>query len=106
MSHEKLPIKMLNDRLLVKMTREDGERRTSAGILIPATANETRRLVWAQVVAVGPTVRHVEEDDRVLFSPESGHEVEIRGEEYLILRERDVHAVASVRGEGQTGLYL
>ena len=59
-----------------------------------------------QVVAVGPTVRNVEEDDRVLFAPDSGYEVEIRGDEYLILRERDVHAVASTRSEGQTGLYL
>ena len=33
-------------------------------------------------------------------------EVDIRGEEYLILRERDVHAVASARAEGQSGLYL
>jgi chaperonin GroES len=102
----KQSIRMTTDRILVRPSDEIGERKSRAGILIPATANENRRLVWAQVVAVGPTVRHVEEDDRVLFSPESGHEVEIRGDEYLILRERDVHAVASTRGEGQTGLYL
>jgi chaperonin GroES len=48
----------------------------------------------------------VEPTDLVLFSPESGYEVEIRGEDYLILRERDIHAVASERSEGQTGLYL
>jgi chaperonin GroES len=42
----------------------------------------------------------------VLFAPDAGYEVEIRAEEYLILRERDVHAVASTRTEGQTGLYL
>ncbi len=41
-----------------------------------------------------------------MFAPDSGYEVEIRGEEYLILRERDVHAVASLKTEGQTGLYL
>ncbi|HEY0397639.1 MAG TPA: co-chaperone GroES, partial [Acidimicrobiia bacterium] len=52
------------------------------------------------------TVRNVEPNDRVLFSPESGYEVEIRGDEYLILRERDIHAVASERSEGATGLYL
>ena len=33
----------------------------------------------------------------MLFAPDAGYEVEIRGEEYLILRERDVHAVASTR---------
>jgi chaperonin GroES len=57
-------------------------------------------------MALGPTVRNVEPSDLVLFSPESGYEVEIRGEDYLILRERDIHAVASERSEGQTGLYL
>jgi chaperonin GroES len=99
-------IRMTADRILVLPSAEHGERRSRAGILIPATANVNRRLVWAEVVAVGPTVRTVEESDRVLFPPDSGFEVEIRGEEYLILRERDVHAVASSRVEGQTGLYL
>ena len=37
---------------------------------------------------------------------DAGYEVEIRGDEYLILREREVHAVASTHAEGQTGLYL
>jgi chaperonin GroES len=99
-------IRMTADRILVKPSDEVGERKSRAGILIPATANVNRRLVWAEVVAVGPTVRNVEEADRVLFAPDSGYEVEIRGDEYLILRERDVHAVASARSEGQTGLYM
>jgi chaperonin GroES len=99
-------IRMLADRLLVVPSAEIGERKSRAGILIPATANQDRRLSWAEVVAVGPTVRNVEEADLVLFAPDAGFEVEIRGDEYLILRERDVHAVASSRTEGQTGLYL
>jgi chaperonin GroES len=102
----KQSIRMTADRLLVAPSREHGERKSRSGILIPATANVERRLVWAEVVAVGPTVRNVEESDRVLFAPDTGFEVEIRGEEYLILRERDVHAVASERVESQTGLYL
>jgi len=80
--------------------------KSRAGILIPATADVSRRLVWAEVIAVGPTVRSVEQGDAVLFSPESGFEVEIHGDEYLILRERDVHAVASPRSDGGSGLYL
>ena len=102
----KASIRMTADRLLVSPSSEHGERTSRAGILIPATAAMNRRLVWADVVAVGPTVRSIEQDDRVLFSPDSGFEVEIRGDEYLILRERDVHAVASTRGDSQTGLYL
>ena len=99
-------IRMTADRLLVKPSDELGERKSRAGILIPATANLDRRLVWAEVVSVGPTVRNVEEADRVLFAPDAGYEVEIRGDEYLILRERDVHAVASARTDGHSGLYL
>jgi chaperonin GroES len=103
---EKHSIRMTADRLLVLPSQEAGDRKSRGGILIPATAAQNRRLVWAEVVAVGPTVRNVEEHDRVLFSPDAGYEVEIRGEEYLILRERDIHAVASSREDGQTGLYL
>ena len=102
----KQSIRMTADRILVSPSDEIGERKSRSGILIPATANVDRRLAWAAVVAVGPTVRNVEGGDRVLFAPDSGYEVEIRGDEYLILRERDVHAVASERNEGQTGLYL
>ena len=97
---------MLSDRLLVQIPQSEGERRSRAGILIPATAQVSKRLVWAEVMAVGPHVRSIEEGDRVLFSPEDRYEVEVKGEDYLILRERDIHAVASERNEGETGLYL
>src|ERR1700755_2469724 len=97
--NEKQSIRMIADRLLVVPSKEAGERKSRAGILIPATADVSRRLVWAEVLAAGPTVRTIEAGDSVLFSPESGFEVEIRGDDYLILRERDVHAVASPRAE-------
>jgi chaperonin GroES len=104
---QKLPIQMLNDRVLVHLGGPEGERRSTGGILIPATAQMGKRLVWAEVVAVGPNVRSMEQGDQVLFSPEDRYEVEVRGEDYIILRERDVHAVASQRlSEGSTGLYL
>ena len=44
--------------------------------------------------------------DKVLFSPDERYEVEVQGEDYLILRERDIHAVASERIVNETGLYL
>ncbi|HEX2117784.1 MAG TPA: co-chaperone GroES [Acidimicrobiales bacterium] len=102
----KQPITMLNDRLLVQIPQVEGERASRGGILIPATAQVSKRLAWAEVVAIGPHVRNVEIGDRVLFNPEDRYEVEVRGEDYLILRERDIHAVASERIEGGTGLYL
>ncbi|MEY2740882.1 MAG: GroES family chaperonin [Ilumatobacteraceae bacterium] len=103
---EKLPIKMLSDRLLVRIPSADGERRSTGGILIPATAQVSKRLVWAEVVALGPTVRTVETGDNVLFSPEDRYEVEVGGSDYIMLRERDIHAVAASRIEASTGLYL
>ncbi|MDQ1425772.1 MAG: chaperonin GroES [Acidimicrobiaceae bacterium] len=106
MSDEKLPIKMLNDRLLVKLPREDGERRSTGGILIPATAQISKRLAWGEVVGAGQNVRTIQLGDRVLFSPDDRYEVEVGGEDYLILRERDIHAVAASRIESSTGLYL
>lgn len=103
---DRLPIKMLHDRVLVRISPEEGERRSSGGILIPATAQVSKRLVWAEVLGIGNHVRSVQLGDRVLFSPDDRHEVEISGEDYLLLRERDIHAVAARRIEENTGLYL
>ncbi|HMC71617.1 MAG TPA: co-chaperone GroES [Mycobacteriales bacterium] len=105
---DKQPIRMLNDRVLVHIPAAEGERRSRAGILIPATAQMSKRLTWAEVVATGPNVRLIEIGDQVLFNPEDRFEVEVRNEEYLILRERDIHAVAASRlGDATgTGLYL
>ncbi len=104
---DKLPIRMLHDRILVSLDKDVGERRSSAGIVIPATAAVGRRLSWARVCAVGQHVRSVQPGDRVLFDPEDKAEVEVRGDDFVLLRERDLHAMASERIEdGQTGLYL
>ncbi|MER6450887.1 chaperonin [Streptomyces venezuelae] len=108
-THDKLPIRMLHDRVLVKSDSPEGERRSGGGILIPATAAVGKRLAWAEVVAVGQNVRTVEPGDRVLYDPEDRAEVEVRGATYVLMRERDLHAVAAERLEGSedsTGLYL
>ena len=98
---------MLHDRVLVDVEGEAGERRSGGGIVIPATASVGKRLSWGAVVATGPSVRQVEVGDRVLLDPEERSAVEIGGRDYLLLRERDLHAVAATRvAEGNTGLYL
>ncbi|CAN5377968.1 co-chaperone GroES [soil metagenome] len=102
----KLPIKMLHDRLLISLSKEAGERRSSGGIVIPATAEVAKRLVWGEVIGVGNHVRQIKLGDQVLFSPDDQHEVEVRGEALIILRERDAHAIAAERIEESTGLYL
>lgn len=104
---DRLPVKMMHDRVLIAVDDADGDRRSTGGILIPATAQLGKRLNWGRVKGVGPAVRHVENGDHVLFNDEDSLQAEVAGETYTILRERDVHAVAAQRiEEGSTGLYL
>jgi chaperonin GroES len=105
---DKLPIQMLHDRILVVIDVDAGERRSTAGIVIPATAKMGKRLAWAEVVAIGANVRTVQLGDRVLFDPEDRAEIELHGTMYVLLRERDLHAIASERLDetAAPGLYL
>ena len=99
-------IRLTADRILVHVP-DDRERRSRAGLLIPATAAAApRRCVWSEVILVGPDVRNVKAGDRVLFLPQVGLEVDLEGEDYLLLRERDVQAVASERTDAHAGQYL
>ena len=101
----KLEIQMLHDRVMVR-PEVRGERRSSAGIVIPATAEVAKRLVWGEVFGVGNHVRTVKVGDRVLFARDDQYEVDVQGATYLVLRERELHAVATERTEHGTGLYL
>jgi chaperonin GroES len=104
-------VKLTGDRLVVRVP-ENGERRSAGGLLIPATAAPApRRLAWADVRLIGPDVRVAKQGDRVLFLPSSGLEVELAGEEMILLRERDVQAVSSppaggTRSDRTPGQYL
>jgi chaperonin GroES len=102
-------VRLTGDRLVVR-TPDNGERKSSGGLLIPATAVPApKRLMWADVALVGPDVRVAKLGDRVLFLPQSGLEVELEGEEVLLLRERDIQAVQSPSSSGKDhppGQYL
>ena len=88
-------VRLTGDRLVVRPPG-DGERTTNSGLLIPATAAPApKRLTWGDVALAGPDVRVAKVGDRVLFLPQSGLEVELDGEELVLLRERDVQAVSS-----------
>jgi chaperonin GroES len=101
-----LAVSITGDRVLVAPPA-DAERRSKGGILIPATAQSVdRKGIWGETIGVGPHVRNIATGDEVLYLPEDAIEVDIRGDTYLIVRERDIHAVASPRREGATGLYL
>ena len=99
-------IRLTADRILVRVP-DDNERQTKGGLVIPATAtSHNKRCVWSEVVLVGPDVRNVKTADNVLFIPQTGLEVDVNGEVYLMLRERDVQAIASTRTDPQSGQYL
>jgi chaperonin GroES len=101
-------VRLTGDRIVVEHP-DDGERKTRAGLLIPATAMPApKRCVWGDVTLVGPDVRAVKPGDRILYLPQAGLEVELNGHDCLLLRERDVQAVSSpVDGKDrQPGQYL
>ena len=104
-------VRLTGDRLVVQLP-ENGERTSASGLLIPATAAPApKRLAWADVKLVGPDVRVASQGDRVLFLPSSGLEVELDGQELVLLRERDVQAVSSppasdARAKRAPGQYL
>ena len=100
-------LRLTGDRLIVR-TPGNGERKSAGGLLIPATAIPApRRLQWGDVTLVGPDVRVAKRGDQVLFLPQSGLEVELDGEDLVLLRERDVQAVQSPPTEDRPpGQYL
>jgi chaperonin GroES len=101
-------VRLTADRIVVRHP-DAGERTSRGGLLIPATAVPApKRCVWSDVILVGPDVRSVKTGDRVLFLPQAGLELELDGDEYLLLRERDVQAVAAApeAGDRPPGQYL
>jgi len=93
-----MKMRPLHDRLLVK--RIEGEAKSKGGIIIPDTAKEKPQ--EAKVIAVGSgrvtdegklIALEVKKGDRVLFGKYSGSEVQIEGEEQLIIREEDHIAI-------------
>ena len=93
-----MKIRPLQDRILVK--RIDEEEKTKGGIIIPDSAKEKPQ--EGKVVAVGNgkigedgkiQPLDVKKGDKLLFSKYAGTEVNLEGEEHLIIREDDVLGV-------------
>ena len=93
-----MKVRPLHDRILVKRIEE--EEKTKGGLIIPDTAKEKPQ--EGKVIAVGKG--RVSEDgkllpldvhkgDRVLFTKYAGNEIEVGGDEHLIIREDDVLGV-------------
>ena len=88
----------LHDRVMLR--RVEADTKTKGGIIIPDTATE--KPMEGEVVAVGSGLRDeggkvipldVKAGDRVLFSKWSGTEINMDGEEYLVMKESDIMGV-------------
>lgn len=93
-----MKIRPLHDRVIVKRLEE--KEKTKGGIIIPDTARE--KPMEGKVIAVGPgkvlesgtkVSMNVKKGDRILFGKYAGSEIEIEGEEHLIMREDDILAI-------------
>jgi chaperonin GroES len=93
-----MKIRPLHDRVIVKRIEE--EETTKGGIIIPDTAKE--KPVEGKVVAVGAgkiletgkkQPLAVKKGDRILFGKYAGTDINIEGEEHLIMREEDIIAI-------------
>ena len=95
-----MKIRPLHDRVIVK--REDEERKSPGGIVIPDTAAE--KPIRGKIMAVGKgkilengSVRPLDlkVGDKILFGKYSGTEVKVDGDELLVMREEDIMAVVA-----------
>jgi len=89
----KMKVKPLADRVLVEPAA--AETKTSGGIIIPDTAKE--KPMRGKIIAVGngkpDEPMTVKAGDTVLYGKYAGTEINIDGEEYLIMRESDIYAI-------------
>ncbi len=93
-----MTLKPLGDKVVVEVI--DEPTTTASGIVLPDTAKEKSQR--GKVVAVGSgklldngerVELEVKEGDTVVFAKYGGTEIDLDGKEYMILSERDIHAV-------------
>ena len=92
---KKLNITPLHDRVIIQPA--PAEQKTAGGIIIPDTAKEKPQR--GVVVAAGPGKKDepvtVKVGDTVLYGKYAGTELQIEGQDYLIMRESDVVAIVT-----------
>lgn len=88
----------LGDRVVLK--RVEAEEKTSGGIILPDSAKEKPREGTIVAVGAGRQLKSgeraplsVKVKDRVLFSSYAGTEVNVDGEEFIVLSEDEILAV-------------
>ena len=91
-------LKPLADRVVLKMTK--AEETTKSGIILTESSKEKPQI--AEVVAVGPggnvegkeIEMHVKVGDKVVVSKYAGTEIKYEGEDYIIVKQNDILAIA------------
>lgn len=83
------PIKPLLDRVLA--VREETQTKTASGLFLPEGVKE--KPVMAKVLAVGPDVKGLKVNDRIVYKEYTTTDLKVDGVEYLIVKEEDVLAV-------------
>lgn len=93
-----MKLKPLGDKVVVEVIEEP--QTTASGIVLPDSAKEKSQR--GKVVAVGSgkllddgtrVALEVKVDDTVVFAKYGGTEIDLEGKDYMILSERDIHAV-------------
>ncbi|MDO4671135.1 MAG: co-chaperone GroES [Aerococcus sp.] len=87
-------LKPLNERVIVQV-KEEQEETTASGLVLPTAAKEKPQI--GEVIAVSDATDdftpQVKKGDHVLFEKYAGSEVTFEGEDYLIMKEKDIVAV-------------
>lgn len=91
-------LKPLNDRVILKMT--EAEEKTASGIILSSGSKEKPQI--AEVVEVGPgglvdgkeIKMVVKKGDKVVINKYAGTEVKYQGEDYIIVKQEDILAIA------------
>jgi chaperonin GroES len=95
-----MAFKPLSDRVLIKPVEQD--KVSAGGIFIPPTAQGKEATVQGRVLAVGPgktstkgelVPMTVAKGDVVVFSKFSGQEIQVDGDDCLLVKESDVLGV-------------
>ena len=88
-----MTVKPLSDRVLV--LPNPAETTTASGLIIPDSAKE--KPAAGKVIAVGPGTAEIKMEvkvgDEVLYGKYAGTELNIDGESYLMMAQRDILAV-------------
>jgi len=80
------PIKPLGDRVVA--VKEEAKSQTASGLYLPDSSKE--KTVVAVVQSVGPDVKTLKKNDRIVYKEYATTELKVGGTEYLLVKEEDV----------------